>query len=76
MAFVHGYYSYPRRVSAKELASKLRISSSALAELLRKAEQRIITRYVIEELPHYLIQRVLPAPGPLAEPRRSRSNGG
>ncbi len=72
MAFLHGYYSYPRRISAKELASKLRISSSALAELLRKAEQRIITRYVIEELPHYLIQRVLPTPGPLAVPRRNR----
>jgi len=61
LAFLYGYYSYPRRVSVKELAAKLRISSSALAELLRKAELKVITRYVMEELPHYLVQQVMSA---------------
>jgi DNA-binding Lrp family transcriptional regulator len=56
---MEGYYSYPRRVSVKELAAKLRVSSSALAELLRKAEQRVVEKYVVEELPHYLVQHVL-----------------
>jgi len=68
-AFMEGYYSYPRRVSVKELAAKLRVSSSALAELLRKAEQKIVEKYIIEELPHYLVQHVLRRPR-LREPRR------
>ena len=70
-AFLEGYYSYPRRVTVKELASRLRVSSSALAELLRKAEQRVVEKYVIEELPHYLVQHILRAPR-LREHRRQR----
>jgi len=73
-AFLEGYYSYPRRVSVKELASRLRVSSSALAELLRKAEQRIVEKYVVEELPHYLVQNVLRSPA-LLEPRRRGRTG-
>ena len=58
MAYLHGYYSYPRQVSAKELAAKLRVSSSALAELLRKAELKIITQHILEEFPHHLVNLV------------------
>lgn len=58
MAYMHGYYSYPRQISAKELAAKLRVSSSALAELLRKAELKIITRHILEEFPHHLVNLV------------------
>ncbi|ALL00814.1 putative DNA binding protein [Pyrodictium delaneyi] len=70
LAYLYGYYSHPRKISIKELAAKLRISSSALAELLRKAELKVITRYVMEELPHYLIHQVMYA---IPVPREGRS---
>ncbi len=66
-AFLEGYYSYPRKISAKELAAKLRISSSALTELLRRAELKIITKFIIEEIPHYLVSAILARKGLLKE---------
>ncbi|ABM80079.1 helix-turn-helix domain-containing protein [Hyperthermus butylicus] len=71
LAYLYGYYSYPRRISVKGLASKLGISSSALAELLRRAELKIITRYILEELPHYLLRHY--AAARMAEERRRAS---
>lgn len=38
-----GYYEYPRRISATELAEKLGYSKSTLIEYLRKAENKVIT---------------------------------
>jgi len=49
-AFLQGYYSYPRRVDLKDLASSLGLSPSTVAELLRKAEIKIIRRFLLEEL--------------------------
>jgi predicted DNA binding protein len=66
-AFLEGYYSYPRKISAKELAAKLKISSSALTELLRRAELKIITKFIIEEIPHYLVNAILARKGLLKE---------
>jgi predicted DNA binding protein len=37
-----GYYEYPRRISATELADKLGYSKSTLIEYLRKAENKVI----------------------------------
>ncbi|BEP17871.1 hypothetical protein PYJP_12230 [Pyrofollis japonicus] len=54
LAYLYGYYENPRRISIRELASKLGMSGSALAELLRKAEQRIIKNYVVINLAHHL----------------------
>lgn len=45
-----GYYSYPRRISLRELADALGLSVSALAERLRKAEAKIMRKTVDEEL--------------------------
>lgn len=41
-----GYYRIPRALNLNELAKKLGITSASLSERLRRAEGRIITRYV------------------------------
>jgi predicted DNA binding protein len=40
-----GYYEYPRRIRQKELAKACGVSSSTLAELLRRAERNIIAAF-------------------------------
>jgi predicted DNA binding protein len=40
-----GYYDYPKRISTEELASKLGIKPGTVAEILRRAEKNVITRY-------------------------------
>ena len=57
-AYLMGYYTYPRKVSLKELAAKLGLSVSTLAELLRKAEAKVVEAFVRHELPHYLVKAV------------------
>lgn len=42
-ALVSGYYEYPRRISATDLAGKLGYSKSTAIEYLRKAENKVIT---------------------------------
>lgn len=58
-AYLMGYYQFPRKVSLKELAAKLGLSVSTLAELMRKAEAKIIEAYIRHELPHYLVGLVM-----------------
>ncbi len=58
-AYLMGYYSYPRRISLKALASKLGLSVSTLAELLRKAEAKVIEAFIRHELPHHLVRVVV-----------------
>jgi predicted DNA binding protein len=41
-AISSGYYEYPRRISATELADKLGYKRSTLIEYLRKAENKVI----------------------------------
>ncbi|BES80679.1 helix-turn-helix domain-containing protein [Pyrodictium abyssi] len=58
-AYLMGYYSFPRRISLKGLAAKLGLSVSTLAELLRRAEAKIVDAFVRHELPHYIVGRAL-----------------
>jgi hypothetical protein len=53
-AYFMGYYNFPRKVSLKDLAKKLGISVSTLAEFLRRAEAKVVEAYVRHELPHYM----------------------
>jgi AraC-like DNA-binding protein len=48
-AYLSGYYSFPRRISLKDLAKRLNMSISGLAEALRKAEHKIILNYITKE---------------------------
>jgi predicted DNA binding protein len=43
MAYNLGYYDLPRRIGSQELASKLKIGSSALIKHRRKAERRLLS---------------------------------
>ena len=46
-AAVHnGYYRIPRPLNLQQLAKHLHISSASLSERLRRAEGRVLTRYV------------------------------
>jgi len=61
-AYLKGYYSFPRKVSLKDLAKKLGISVSTLAEFLRRAEAKVVEAYVRHELPHYMAALALYGP--------------
>lgn len=43
-----GYYLIPRPLNLRQLAKRLQISSASLSERLRRAEGRVLTRYVLE----------------------------
>ena len=45
-AFASGFFEYPRRTGLGELSKSLDVSSSALGEILRRAERKIITSYL------------------------------
>jgi len=45
-AFSLGYYDVPRRVTSEQLAKHLNLSTSTLAEHIRKAERTLLTRVV------------------------------
>ncbi len=58
-AYRRGYYRFPRGVSLKKLAEELGMSISSLAELLRKAEAKIVEAFIRHEMPHHLVYTVL-----------------
>jgi len=47
VAIERGYYDYPRRIRQRELAAACGMSSSALSELLRRAERNVIKGYEV-----------------------------
>ena len=47
-AMRNGYYDYPRRISATELAERLGLSKTTLVEHLRKAEGRLMGEIVVD----------------------------
>jgi len=58
-AYLTGYYKFPRKISLKDLSYQLGLSVSTLAELIRKAEAKIIEAFIRHELPHYLVGLVM-----------------
>ncbi len=45
-AFASGFFEYPRRAGLRELSKSLGVSPSALGEMIRRAERKIITSYL------------------------------
>jgi predicted DNA binding protein len=45
-AFASGFYEYPRHTGLHELSKSLGVSPSALGEMIRRAERKIITAYL------------------------------
>lgn len=45
-AYNLGYYEIPRRFDSEQLAKKLNLGRSTVAEHLRKAEQRLVTEAI------------------------------
>ena len=60
IAYIKGYYSYPRKISLKDLAKELNISVTTLAEILRKAESKIVEMFLGYEMPHYMLGGIIP----------------
>jgi len=58
-AYFRGYYNQPHEISLDQLARELNLSKSALSEILRNAERKIITAYMRHDLPHLTISRIL-----------------
>ncbi|MBC7108715.1 MAG: helix-turn-helix domain-containing protein [Methanomassiliicoccales archaeon] len=48
MAFEKGYFDFPRKISLKQLAKSLGVSTSTLSEILRKGQKRILAKYFRE----------------------------
>jgi predicted DNA binding protein len=46
LAYVYGYYDYPKKVKAKHLARLLNLNTATFLYHLRKAEKKIISRYI------------------------------
>lgn len=44
--FASGYFEYPRRAGLQELSRSLDISPSALGEMIRRAERKIVSSYL------------------------------
>ena len=49
-AHLYGYYDVPRQVHLEDVASKVGLSKSALAEALRKAESKVIKKWESEHM--------------------------
>lgn len=45
-AYNTGYYEIPRKISLTDLAGKMKISSSALSELLRRIHRKLVKHYL------------------------------
>lgn len=45
-AAAHGYYEIPRPLNLHDLAERMGVSSGSLSERLRRAEQRLVRRYI------------------------------
>ncbi len=58
-AYFRGYYEMPRRVGLKKLAREVGVSVSSLAEMLRRAEAKVMEAFMRHELPHYMVLKVL-----------------
>lgn len=63
IACQRNYYTWPREISAKELASDLNITKTTLLEHLRKAEAKILNRYYTTYSDGQLPSRVSPGSG-------------
>lgn len=44
LAFAHGYYDSPRKMTTQELAEELGISAASASDLLRRAENQLISQ--------------------------------
>lgn len=51
-AYANGYYEVPRRVNLDALAGRQNLNKSTFAEHLLKAENRLISRVIADELKH------------------------
>ncbi len=45
IALEEGYFDYPRRITLRQLASKVGVSASTVSEVLRRAEKKILSAY-------------------------------
>ncbi len=59
LAYARGFYEFPKKTRLRDLAEELDLSVSTLAELLHRAEKKVIEAFIRHELPHYLAFKIL-----------------
>ncbi len=59
LAYMQGRYDYPRRVRLDSLARELNVSKPTLAEILRRAESKIMDSFIAHYMPHYYIMKFM-----------------
>jgi len=45
IAYLNGYYEFPRGIRLSELAGRMEVTPSSMSETLRAAERKIMTRF-------------------------------
>lgn len=50
MALELGYYDFPRRITAKELAKRLGVAPSTLSEILQRSERKLVDFYMMNRI--------------------------
>ena len=50
LAYIYGYYEYPKKIKAKHLAKLLNLNEATFLYHLRKAEKKIISSYIFRSI--------------------------
>ena len=53
MAYLHGYFEFPRKAGLKELAAETGVKSSTLTEILRRGQRKIVEDYFLGRRFHH-----------------------
>ncbi len=59
LAFALGYYDTPKGARLEDIAREMGLSVSTIAELISKAEAKVVEAFVRHEMPHYMAFKIM-----------------